>query len=91
MLHGLLIDNASAPEFIKSSEELMLKFVSSEFGRTNYGNHDPTLQVKIAALNDSSHCDKHIIPLIVPLNLVAIACFTKIESFFVHYDNMIFY
>ena len=39
--HELLIDNAPVPDFIRRSEELILKFVSSQFGPTNYDKDHP--------------------------------------------------
>ena len=51
--HGLLIDNASMPDFIRSSEELIFKFLSSKFGPTNHDNHNATLQVKIVVFSTS--------------------------------------
>lgn len=75
--HGLLIDNASIPDFIRSSEELIFEFVSSQFGPTNHDNHDVTLQVKIPVFRESGHYDKNIMPLMAVLNLVAITCLTR--------------
>ena len=40
--HRLIIDNASIPDYVRSSEEFMLKLVSSKFGLTNHNNHDTT-------------------------------------------------
>ena len=45
--HGLLIDNAYVSDFVRSSEELMLKFASPQFSPTNHDNYNATLQVKI--------------------------------------------
>ena len=39
MPHGLLIDNASTSDFIRSSKELMLKLISSQLGLTNYDDY----------------------------------------------------
>ena len=53
--NGLLIDNESASDFIRISEELMFKFVSSQFSPTNHENHDVTFQVKTEAFRMSCH------------------------------------
>ena len=75
--HRLLIDNASIPGFIRSSEELMLKFSSSQFGPTNHDDHDTTLQVKTEAFRESGHCDEKIMSLMAVLNLFFIAYLTR--------------
>ena len=73
----LLIDNESVPTYIRSNTELTLKFGSSQFGPTNHDNHDVTLKVKIAAFPESGHHDKNVVPLMIVLNLVAIACLKR--------------
>ena len=45
--HGLLIDNASMSDFIRSSKEFIFKLASSKFGLFNHCNHDVNLKVKI--------------------------------------------
>ena len=62
------------PDFVRSSEELMIKFVSSRFGPTNQDYHDIASQVKISALREPSHYDKKIMMLMDVLNLAAVVC-----------------
>ena len=56
--HGLLVDNLSFPDFIRSSEDLTLKLTFSQFSTTDYDNHDVTLKDEVAVLRESSQCDK---------------------------------
>ena len=55
----------------------MFKFVSSQFGATNYDNHDVTLQVKIEVFRESGYYDKNIMPFMATLSLVAISCLKR--------------
>ena len=69
MPHGLLIDNSSVPNFTRSSEESIFKFVSLQLSLTNHDDFDITSQVKIAAFLESSHHDKNIMTLMAMLNI----------------------
>ena len=65
------------PDFIRSSEELVFTFVSSQNFPTKDCDHDATLQIKIVVFRESSHHNKNIMPLMDALNLFSIACYTR--------------
>ena len=75
--HGLLIDNVSIPDFIKSNE-LIFEFVPFQFGSSLQHNHDLFLQVKLPVFRESGHYDTNIMPLMAVMNIVAVTCLTRL-------------
>ena len=80
----MLIYDAHAPGFVRTSDNLTIKLMSSKLGPTNHDNHFETLQVKTSVLCESGYCEK-IMPLMTELNRVDSSFLTRQESHVTHH------